>query len=164
TAAVARRLAFDADPARFVASAQAEEGRLRAAIADARARLQLLTVTDENLSLATHISMEHGLDGIRGDLAIVKTARALAAWQLGSRIEDGHIRRAADFAVPHRMRRRPDGRGGGAAGRVSRPIRRGRRSGRVASAKRRRRSALRRPIGFSAITRSASRWLHQSVD
>jgi magnesium chelatase subunit D len=118
TAAVARRLAFDADPARFVASAQAEEGRLRAAIADARARLQLLTVTDENLSLATHISMEHGLDGIRGDLAIVKTARALAAWQLGSRIEDGHIRRAADFAVPHRMRRRPDGRGGGAAGRA----------------------------------------------
>ena len=118
-AAVARRLAFDVDPARFVAAAQAAEVRLREAIADARARLQQIAVSDENLALATRICMEHGLDGIRGDLAILKTARALATWQRASRIEEEHILRAADFAVPHRMRRRPDGRGsGGAAGRA----------------------------------------------
>ena len=112
-AAVAQRLAFDEDPVRFVAAARPEEARLCDAIVDARAWIQQIAVTEENLSLATRISIEHNLDGIRGDLAIVKTARALAAWQRSSHIEEKHIRRAADFAVPHRMRRRPDGRGAG---------------------------------------------------
>jgi len=47
------------------------------------------------------------LDGIRGDLAIIKTARALAAWEKANEIGADHVRRAATFALPHRMRRRP---------------------------------------------------------
>ena len=41
-----------------------------------------------------------------GELAIVKTARALAAWEKATEIGADHVRRAAALALPHRMRRR----------------------------------------------------------
>ncbi len=110
--ALSRRLKFDADPMRFVAEARCEDLRLRQAIVDSRARLPELQVTGGHLSAVAAICVEHGLDGIRGDLAIIKAARALAAWEGAHSIEEEHIRRAADFAVPHRLRRRPDARAG----------------------------------------------------
>jgi magnesium chelatase subunit D len=106
-AAVGKRLEFDADPGAVIATAREAEDALRRAIVDARARLLLLPVTGAHLSMVAAICFEQMLDGIRGDLAIIKTARALAAWEKASEIGADHIRRAAAFALPHRMRRRP---------------------------------------------------------
>src|SRR5882757_276739 len=106
-AAVNKRLEFDADAAAVIAAARPAEDLLRHAIVEARARLPLLPVTSAHLSMVTAICSEQLLDGIRGDLAIIKTARALAAWEKASEIGADHIRRAAVFALPHRMRRRP---------------------------------------------------------
>jgi magnesium chelatase subunit D len=106
-AAVSKRLEFDADSASVIAAANAAEDALRKAIVDARARLPLFPVTGAHLSMVTAICVEQALDGIRGDLAIVKAARALAAWEKASEIGADHVRRAAAFALPHRMRRRP---------------------------------------------------------
>jgi magnesium chelatase subunit D len=106
-AAVGKRLEFDADPRSVIAVAREAEDTLRRAIVDARARLLLLPVTGAHLSMVASICFEQMLDGIRGDLAIIKTARALAAWEEASEIGADHIRRAAAFAIPHRMRRRP---------------------------------------------------------
>jgi magnesium chelatase subunit D len=105
--AVAKRLEFDADPGCVIATAREAEDALRRAIVDARARLLLLPVTAAHLSMVAAICLEQTLDGIRGDLAIIKTARALAAWEKASEIGADHVRRAAAFALPHRMRRRP---------------------------------------------------------
>jgi magnesium chelatase subunit D len=107
-AAVGKRLEFDADPGSVIAAAREAENTLRRALVDARARLLLLPVTGAHLSMVASICLEHTLDGIRGDLAIIKTARALAAWEKASEIGADHVRRAAAFALPHRMRRRPD--------------------------------------------------------
>jgi magnesium chelatase subunit D len=109
-AALARRLAFDAGAARFVIQQRSQEDALREAIVSARARLSELQVTGEHLSKVTEIGIEQDLDGIRGDLAIIKAARALAAWQGAARIEEAHIRRASLLAVPHRLHRRADSR------------------------------------------------------
>ena len=106
-AAVNKRLEFDADAAAVISAAQPAEDSLRKAIVEARARLLSLSVTSAHLSLVTAICAEESLDGIRGDLAIIKTARALATWERAAEIGADHIRRAAAFALPHRMRRRP---------------------------------------------------------
>jgi magnesium chelatase subunit D len=106
-AAVGKRLEFDADPGSVIAGAREGEDTLRRAIVDARARLLLLPVTGAHLSMVASICLEQTLDGIRGDLAIIKTARALAAWEKASEIGADHVRRAAAFALPHRIRRRP---------------------------------------------------------
>ena len=106
-AAVGKRLEFDADPGSVIAAAREAEDALRRALVDARARLMLLPVTGAHLSMVASICFEQMLDGIRGDLAIIKTARALAAWEKASEIGAEHIRRAAAFALPHRVRRRP---------------------------------------------------------
>lgn len=104
SAAIRQRLAFDEDPARVLSSVEPQEQALRAGIVAARARLSTIPVTNAHLSVVTAVSVEHQLDGIRGDLAIIKTARALAAWQLETEIRDEHIRRAAELALPHRAR------------------------------------------------------------
>jgi len=106
-AAVQKRLEFDASPEAVIAAARPDEEALRTAIVAARARLVSLPVTSAHLSMVTAICAEQRLDGIRGDLAIIKTARALAAWEQATEIGAEHIRRASEFALPHRLRRRP---------------------------------------------------------
>jgi magnesium chelatase subunit D len=103
-AAIRRRLAFDDDPASVVEAAQPAERALREGIAAARSRLTALLITDAHLSMVAALSAEHQLDGIRGDLAIIKAARAMAAWQAAPEIGEEHVRRAAELAVTHRTR------------------------------------------------------------
>jgi magnesium chelatase subunit D len=103
-AAIRRRLAFDDDPGSVAEAAQPAEQALREGIAEARSRLTSVLITDAHLSVVAALSAEHQLDGIRGDLAIVKAARALAAWEAASEIGEEHICRAAELAVSHRTR------------------------------------------------------------
>ena len=105
-AAIRRRLSFDDQPASVIEAVQPAEHALREGIAAARERLAALPITNDQLSAVAALSVEHRLDGIRGDLAIIKAARALAAWQAAPEIRDEHIRRAADLALPHRTRRK----------------------------------------------------------
>ncbi len=105
-AAIRRRLSFDDQPASVIEAVQPAEHALREGIAAARARLAALSITDDHLSAVAALSVEHQLDGIRGDLAIIKAARALAAWQPAPEIRDEHIRRAADLALSHRTRQK----------------------------------------------------------
>ncbi len=106
-AAVSRRLEFDANPGAVIAAARPGEDSLRAAIVEARARVSSLHITSAHLKMVTAICAEQSLEGIRGDLSIIKSARALAAWEKAAEIGADHIRRATAFALPHRMRRQP---------------------------------------------------------
>jgi len=106
SAAIRQRLAFDDDPASVLAAVEPQERAWRERIVAARARLSTIPITDAHLSSVTALSIEHQLDGIRGDLAIIKTARALAAWQAADKISDEHIHRAAELALSHRTRQK----------------------------------------------------------
>jgi magnesium chelatase subunit D len=105
-AAIRQRLSFDDRPASVIDAMQPAEQALREGIVAARGRLAALAMTNDHLSVVAALSVEHQLDGIRGDLAIIKAARALAAWQDASEIRAEHIRRAAELALPHRTRQK----------------------------------------------------------
>jgi magnesium chelatase subunit D len=105
-AAIRRRLSFDDQPASVLEAVQPAEHALREGIVAARERLSTLPITDGHLSVVAALSVEHQLDGIRGDLAIIKAARALAAWQAEPEIRDEHIHRAAQLALSHRTRQK----------------------------------------------------------
>jgi magnesium chelatase subunit D len=105
-AAIRQRLMFDDHPASVLEAAQPAEQALRERIVAARQRLAALLITEAHLGVVAALSTEHHLDGIRGDLAIIKAARALAAWQAVPEINEEHIRRAAEFALMHRTRQK----------------------------------------------------------
>ena len=48
-----------------------------------------------------------GVDGHRGDIIILKTAKTLAAWDGRVTVEKSDIETAAQLALPHRIRRKP---------------------------------------------------------
>ena len=47
------------------------------------------------------------MDGHRGDIIILKTAKTLAAYEGRTHVESGDVQTAAELALPHRVRRQP---------------------------------------------------------
>lgn len=107
TEVVKRRLAFEDDPARFVGSYAAEEKKLSEAIEAAQAKLGDVVMPDEMMGLIAEICIAYGVDGMRADLVIHKTAKTICAWELGNEVDAAHVRRAAELAMPHRQRKQP---------------------------------------------------------
>ena len=103
-AAVRQRMRFDDGPSGVIDATRAAENLLRERLVAARLRLPGLPLSEQNLSLIAALSIEQGLAGIRGDLAIAKTARALAAWEGAAEILPTQVQRAAVMALAHRVR------------------------------------------------------------
>ncbi len=51
--------------------------------------------------------MALGTDGLRGELTLMRAARALAALESAKAVTDDHLRRIAPPALRHRLRRNP---------------------------------------------------------
>jgi magnesium chelatase subunit D len=104
---VRRRLAFEADAVAFAARWECEQGALRRRIAEARGRLASVTLDDGLLSAITRLCCEFEVDGLRADIVLHKTARALAALDGRTVVTTADVKAAAALALPHRQRRRP---------------------------------------------------------
>jgi len=104
---VRRRLRFEADPDTFAREWQPEEARLAEQVAAARQRLAHVACTDDLLESVACLTVEMGVHGHRADLATVKTACALAAYDGRATVTADDIREAAELVLPHRMRRTP---------------------------------------------------------
>ncbi len=106
-----RRIEFEANPERFIDSFSEETEQLREQIIRARELSeQIIAQGDfkpELLELIAKICIELKLDGHRGDITMLKTAIALAAWAGRSEIEAVDVKEAAMLVIPHRMRRLP---------------------------------------------------------
>ena len=104
---VRRRLAYEADPAGFVArwaEADAEVGRR---IAAAREALAKVVLPDAELERIARICAAFEVDGMRADLVTARASIALAAWRGLTTVTDAEVRDAARLALPHRRRRNP---------------------------------------------------------
>ncbi|MFP3853967.1 MAG: ATP-binding protein [Anaerolineales bacterium] len=102
-----RNLAFEDNPAAFREEWLEHERALTREIADARKLLDKVEYTRRDLlSIAALTSSLH-VDGHRGDLVILKAARAHAAFEGRERINQRDIALAAELALPHRLRRGP---------------------------------------------------------
>jgi magnesium chelatase subunit I len=104
---IKRRDAFERDPAGFCARWQPEAEALRARILAARDLLPRVVLPDDVLEMAAKLCMTAGTDGLRGELTLMRTARALAAFEGETDVSLDHLRRLAPMALRHRLRRNP---------------------------------------------------------
>lgn len=104
---VRRRDSFDRDPAAFVAAWSGKEEETRQQIAAARTRIANVDVPDAAIERASRLCMEAGSDGLRGELTLVRAARALAALENDAIVSDTHLRHMAPLVLRHRLRRNP---------------------------------------------------------
>jgi magnesium chelatase subunit I len=100
-----RRDAFDRDPGAFVAVWGRADAKIRRAVERARARLAALEADDGILERAATLCSALGTDGLRGELTLLRAARALAAYESAEAIAVEHLRRVAPMALRHRLRR-----------------------------------------------------------
>ncbi len=104
---VRRRDEFERDPDAYVKKWQREEERLRRLITSARRRLDKVVVSDGTLEKAARLCIALGTDGLRGELTLMRAARAAAALEGAPAVGDEQLRRVAPAALRHRLRRNP---------------------------------------------------------
>jgi magnesium chelatase subunit I len=104
---VRRRDAFERDRDAFCAHWKRDDDKVRRRIAAATARLDAVEVPDAALERAATVCMALGTDGLRGELTLMRAARAIAALDGDDCVDDRHLRRIAPSALRHRLRRDP---------------------------------------------------------
>lgn len=118
---VMRRDAYERDPAGFVAEWQDENAAIRGRVVEARGRIASVATPPQTVELAARLCIALGTDGLRAELVLIRTARALAALDDAAGIGIAHLQEAARMALRHRLRRDPLDSGDGSA-RVERAI------------------------------------------
>ncbi len=104
---VKRRDAYERDPEAFVDRWKKEDDRTRRKLVAARSRLDSVEVGDDALESAARLCMALGTDGLRGELTLMRAARAVAALDGESKVGVAQLRRVAGPALRHRLRRDP---------------------------------------------------------
>ena len=102
-----RNLAFERDPEAFRAEFLAKEKELSEKIAKGRTIVNGVTYTSRDLLSIAALTASLNVDGHRADLVILKAARAQAAFEGRTAINDHDIALAAELALPHRIKRTP---------------------------------------------------------
>jgi magnesium chelatase subunit I len=118
---VRRRDRFDRDPEAFAEEFAPEQRKLRLAISQAREVLGQVETPDSAIERAARLCVAVGADGLRGELTLIRAARALAAFDGATTFGDEQLKRLAPMTLSHRLRRNPlDEAGSGA--RVARAV------------------------------------------
>jgi magnesium chelatase subunit D len=104
---VESREAYDRDPARFAAAHEEGETKLRRRLARARRSSRGVRVAPELIRGAAELCLRLKVDGHRGELTIVRAARALAALEGRPEATERDARRVAALALRHRLRNDP---------------------------------------------------------
>jgi magnesium chelatase subunit I len=106
-AVMERRAAFDEDPERFCAQWEDQSRMLVEKIEKAIDLYSQVTIDRELLFEIANYCLDVGVDGHRGDIIILKTAKTLAACNGRTQVIREDIDTAAELALPHRIRRQP---------------------------------------------------------
>jgi len=96
---------FERDPHAFVEKWKRKDGKIRRQILSAKERLGNVDVPDATLERASELCLKLGTDGLRGELTLIRAARALAALDGDEAVGDEHLKRVAPPALRHRLRR-----------------------------------------------------------
>src|SRR5437763_829787 len=112
---VEHRESFDRDPQGFIASRREEQTRLRKRVLRAARNYEDVVVPRPLLRTIAELCVRLGVDGHRGEIAIARAARALAAFEGRREVFVEDVRRVAPMSLRHRLRRDPLEHGGGSA-------------------------------------------------
>jgi Mg-chelatase subunit ChlI len=102
-----RNLAFEQDAEAFRGQFALQEEKLSHQIERARDLVGQVTHTSRDLLSIAALTASLNVDGHRADLVILKAARAQAAFEGRTKINDHDIALAAELALPHRIKRTP---------------------------------------------------------
>ena len=101
-AIVRQRLWFETDPHAMAQAHEAAQTALIEQLNRARAALAGITWSDEVLAHASALAVQAGADGLRGDLVLVKAARAHAALEAREQVLTSDVDAVAALALDHR--------------------------------------------------------------
>ncbi len=104
---IKRRDAYERDPAAFAKKWSRKDGALRRKIVRARDALATVDVPDDMLATAAEICIALATDGSRGELTLIRAARAVAALDGDDVVAQAHLKQVAHLALGHRLRRNP---------------------------------------------------------
>lgn len=104
---VKKRIEYERSAHSFKKECDQEQERLREIIIKARDLFPFVVYSDEILRLITRISVDMGVDGHRADIAMVKTAQAIAAYNQRKEVLEDDVKEAAELVLPHRIRKKP---------------------------------------------------------
>ena len=104
---IRRRDAFERDPVAFLAAWDAADAAIRDSILKARKRVDKLEVPDTVLEAAASLCSRLGTDGLRGELTLMRAARARAALDGARSVRVAHLLAIAPMVLRHRLRRDP---------------------------------------------------------
>jgi magnesium chelatase subunit D len=99
---MARRLSFDSDATAFAEKWHNDRARIAEQLADARARVARVVLSDAILGLIAERVIALGVRSLRADLAVVRGSRALAALEGALTVEASHVEAVFPLALAHR--------------------------------------------------------------
>ena len=102
---VERRDAYDRDREEFCESYAPEQEQLAKRITRARANLRKVVVSRAILEKIAQLCADLKVDGHRGELTIMRAARALAAFDGRKAVNEYDVRTVSAMALRHRLRR-----------------------------------------------------------
>jgi Mg-chelatase subunit ChlI len=102
-----RNLSYEKDAEAFRKTWLQKEDELSQKIARGRELVDQVTHTTRDLLSIAALTASLNVDGHRADLVILKAARAEAAFEGRTKINDHDIALAAELALPHRIKRTP---------------------------------------------------------
>jgi len=118
---VRRREAYERDRDGFVDKWKRKDAAVRRRIDKARTLVAEAEMADDVLELASAICLQLGIDGLRGELTLTRSARAHAALDGRTDVTRDDLIHVAPMALRHRLRRDPLDEAGSAV-RVERAI------------------------------------------
>ncbi|MFK7877464.1 MAG: magnesium chelatase ATPase subunit I [Paracoccaceae bacterium] len=104
---IKRRDSFERDTDSFMAEFNQQDADTRAKIVKARKGIKSIKTTDALIGQCAELCLNLGADGLRGELTLLRAARALAAYEGKRTVARTHVLRVAPMALSHRLRRDP---------------------------------------------------------
>jgi magnesium chelatase subunit D len=99
------REAYDRNPEAFRREFEKDQQKLREQIIEARENFRSVKVSRDLLTRIAQFCAELRVDGHRGELTIMRSARALAAFEGRKAVDEEDVKRVVGMSLRHRLRR-----------------------------------------------------------
>lgn len=100
---VRQRMSFEDDPDAFIAKHAGSISDLRKKINAARERLKGVEISDSDRADIANYARDHKFEGLRAELAVIRTARCAAVWDGRTKINNRDIEEAWHLCLGHRL-------------------------------------------------------------
>jgi len=102
-----RKIEFDIEPEKFLEKWRPEQEKLAQKIIEAKRSFKEVKVSEDVYEAIVGLTSELNLDGHRGDIVLLKAAKAYAAFNQRKEVLKEDIKKVAPLALRHRFKRLP---------------------------------------------------------